>query len=521
MVTPSHALYHIRISLIFEIGRGSEGVMSDTDSVTSVQLRQWENSCHTVLRVIQFLTCNLFGGAGTQSDSLQMVAEVMAQFFYGEPDLVISDVMAGFLLLSAVQANEEEEHIEVVVNDKVEEQIEDIAELAKYSKYAIGIYGWMLFIWSRPFSGILQLAAACVLKRSGKTVHGDNWFKFHQLALQLETGCAIQDLVYASFVNRVCQPAFCIILDHKLNSIVVAVRGTLSLEDILTDVIAQGCSTEDAAEEFSFNGDRGVAHQGMLHAALWLCREIQRLQLIEKVMQNEQYRDYQLIVVGHSLGAGTAALLAMMLRPRYPQLHCYAYSSPGCVLSKELADDTVSFVTTCVIGKDLVAVASLESIHELRNNVIDMILRSKLSKHQILQQVISWRSTKELLFTPQQVADGACAPTAFRAHLEQYQEALNRRMERNRQPEMFMPGKVVHIVPDTVPVYRGYWTCCRPGAGVCCTSRQNYHPSKSDASKFRHVRIARTMLDDHFPDKVHCILQEIAKDHDDEVHLNA
>ena len=40
---------------------------------------------------------------------------------------------------------------------------------------------------------------------------------------------------------------------------------------------------------------------------------------------------YRLVVVGHSLGAGTASLLSMLLKPTYPNLTCFAYSSPSVV----------------------------------------------------------------------------------------------------------------------------------------------------------------------------------------------
>ena len=35
------------------------------------------------------------------------------------------------------------------------------------------------------------------------------------------------------------------------------------------------------------------------------------------------------MITGHSLGAGTAALLSMLLRDQYPQLRCFAFSPPG------------------------------------------------------------------------------------------------------------------------------------------------------------------------------------------------
>jgi len=41
---------------------------------------------------------------------------------------------------------------------------------------------------------------------------------------------------------------------------------------------------------------------------------------------------YELVLVGHSLGAGAAAILAIMLQQEYEDLHCYAYSPPGGLL---------------------------------------------------------------------------------------------------------------------------------------------------------------------------------------------
>jgi len=38
------------------------------------------------------------------------------------------------------------------------------------------------------------------------------------------------------------------------------------------------------------------------------------------------------VVVGHSLGGGTATLLAFLLKPKYPDLICYAYAPPGATV---------------------------------------------------------------------------------------------------------------------------------------------------------------------------------------------
>jgi sn1-specific diacylglycerol lipase len=54
-------------------------------------------------------------------------------------------------------------------------------------------------------------------------------------------------------------------------------------------------------------------------------------------MCDGRYANMQLIVCGHSLGAGVAALLSLLLRPYFPNLKCYAFSPPGALVSPDLA----------------------------------------------------------------------------------------------------------------------------------------------------------------------------------------
>jgi len=45
------------------------------------------------------------------------------------------------------------------------------------------------------------------------------------------------ELVYASFANDTHRKPFVVVLDHEKEAVVLAVRGTLSLEDCVTDVL--------------------------------------------------------------------------------------------------------------------------------------------------------------------------------------------------------------------------------------------------------------------------------------------
>jgi sn1-specific diacylglycerol lipase len=46
-------------------------------------------------------------------------------------------------------------------------------------------------------------------------------------------------LWYASFENKVFQAPFFVAIDHSTKSIVIAVRGTMSLRDAVTDLTAE------------------------------------------------------------------------------------------------------------------------------------------------------------------------------------------------------------------------------------------------------------------------------------------
>ena len=73
--------------------------------------------------------------------------------------------------------------------------------------------------------------------------------------------------------------------------------------------------------------------QGMVQSAEYIYNKIiseDLLSLAYNCDQDQGTHKYPLVTTGHSLGAGTAALLAILLRDRdYPDVTCYAFSPPG------------------------------------------------------------------------------------------------------------------------------------------------------------------------------------------------
>ena len=72
-----------------------------------------------------------------------------------------------------------------------------------------------------------------------------------------------------------------------------------------------------------------------MKAAKVLLEDLSSTHILSRLLDpSAPYGEYSLVIVGHSLGAAIATLLAFHLRTIYPGLRCYAYSPPGCVLSE-------------------------------------------------------------------------------------------------------------------------------------------------------------------------------------------
>ena len=60
----------------------------------------------------------------------------------------------------------------------------------------------------------------------------------------------------------------------------------------------------------------------------------------------------------------------LTLQAEYPAVKCFAYAPPGATLCRALARAVSSFVTSVVIGKDMVPRLSLPNVHALLGDVV-------------------------------------------------------------------------------------------------------------------------------------------------------
>ncbi len=124
-----------------------------------------------------------------------------------------------------------------------------------------------------------------------------------------------------------CFTPFLVAIDDDSKAIVVAIRGTLSPEDMIVDMLAEGkrLDPENLPDDFPPDMEHCV-HYGILRTACQLRAYIVNKHLIETARLRRP--DYPLVVCGHSLGAGVASVLGFLLRKQYPEVKAYAYSPP-------------------------------------------------------------------------------------------------------------------------------------------------------------------------------------------------
>lgn len=123
--------------------------------------------------------------------------------------------------------------------------------------------------------------------------------------------------------------AFYIVRDRKRKRIVLAIRGTWSAHDVLTDL----CCTP---EEYFAGRKRLRAHNGMLTAA----RGVSLLAEDVVAQELEDHPDYSLMLVGHSLGGSAAAVLGTLWAERFRHVDVNVYTyGPACVFPESFHDE--------------------------------------------------------------------------------------------------------------------------------------------------------------------------------------
>ncbi|XP_050235697.1 uncharacterized protein LOC126685774 isoform X2 [Mercurialis annua] len=218
---------------------------------------------------------------------------------------------------------------------------------------------------------------------------GDNWWRGHAAAFLKYVNLPPEVLRQGRVCQGKCKAAYFTVVLHHIRSVVIAVRGTETAEDLITDGLGRECplNTKDLdgliksnliplhvkqSVELSFPH---YGHSGVVEAARDLYMQIEGNPgdkdaeldgLLSSLLGAGCECDgYSINIVGHSLGGAIAALLGIRLYRQYPKLHVYAFGPLPCVDSI-IAEACSDFVTSIVHDNEFSARLSVGSILRLR-----------------------------------------------------------------------------------------------------------------------------------------------------------
>ncbi|RDW72570.1 lipase family protein [Aspergillus mulundensis] len=212
-------------------------------------------------------------------------------------------------------------------------------------------------------------------------------------------------------------------LDHESKAVVLALRGTWGFEDVLTDMT---CEYDD----LEWQGKSWKVHKGMHASAKHLLMGGGRRVMITIRAALEEFPDYGVVLCGHSLGGGVAALLATMISeptsepslvsftttsksdgklllksaketgdphaacylPPGRPIHVYAYGPPAA-MSPFLRRATRGLITTIVNGQDVVPCLSLGILHDMHTTSLAFKGDISEAKSNVRQRV--WENLRQ------------------------------------------------------------------------------------------------------------------------------
>jgi len=145
---------------------------------------------------------------------------------------------------------------------------------------------------------------------------------------------------------------FFIAVDHINKAVVLSIRGSLTVKEILIDIAG-----------FSSPFCGGEAHSEMANNAEKVWDEAKDL-ILNLLCQNA---DYELILTGHSLGGGAACLLNILLHENNREkvdgraIRCFAYASPP-VFAGKISNDAKEACINYIHDSDVVPFLSVDSV---------------------------------------------------------------------------------------------------------------------------------------------------------------
>ncbi|EIE27007.1 alpha/beta-hydrolase [Coccomyxa subellipsoidea C-169] len=297
---------------------------------------------------------------------------------------------------------------------------EELRDASNFVRFAMAAYSTQAYTWQvgSYWKGMLQLLFGRRWRASRANLLNRDHIRTVGQRVQYE---AILRLAQIDDTDLLDEPLgtlpYIIALDRVSRSVVVAVRGTWSLADFVTDIVAVPHEADwwlpPSLQQKQQQGRmEGVyAHSGVLSAAATIWKDMEEHGILSVLLSGNRSLDqpsgqdmqqlgegghargkyaaeiarmglkgegWRLVVTGHSLGAGVAALLSLKMLDQYPRLKCWAYSPPGGLVSPNLSPILAGFCCGVAVAKDSMPRLTLKNLDRLLDKMIVALARSNM-----------------------------------------------------------------------------------------------------------------------------------------------
>ena len=200
-----------------------------------------------------------------------------------------------------------------------------VEEGAHFARHQLAIYTWILYYYQFPVSGKFRLIGrslkakmkcsntsissettnvrgsttyepcsidvepgnaavrnSTVVEMNEETIVGDNFLHIHEATMLAHAGLEKADVAYANFEAGFYETPYCIIIDRKWKSIVLSIRGSLTLEDCVVDVLLDPSPLDALGEKYGFAGAGQHCHGGVAECTNWLHEDLMRYVLFNR-----------------------------------------------------------------------------------------------------------------------------------------------------------------------------------------------------------------------------------------------
>jgi sn1-specific diacylglycerol lipase len=365
-----------------------------------------------------------------------------------------------------------------------------LKEAIHFFKFAYAVYGWMLFLLEHGAAGLAQIMFGCGVSGRhgylGPCGVGRTNVKVALSTLDIPSSDLLFLREEGAIPNVLC---YLIAVDHSTRSVVIAVRGAVSIHDNVKDVMFEAACIQDwltapwnwatpppPVKVVGCDPKGPFAHAEYLIAAAGTLEDIQRQGVLREAMAGgpeSKYSGYRLVVTGHSLGACVAYLMSLRLRLAFPDLKCWAFSPPLGLVCRKVGRGAEDWCTSVVCGKEIVPRYSFSTLDRARDLLMLAAARCRVPKMRVLLRCLwgAWDPDAKDLTVAESEISGE-----VKKILEDYRRSLDADEHRDHLLKTAgtfgLPGKVCYLRSTGGRHVEKEPTCsaCPCNGCTCCCS---------------------------------------------------